>query len=156
MATIQFKKGDEYLIKLSKLAENGVKVTKEAIYAGADIVTNEIRRELEDNLRDPASVALSGGDAFGIKNTSNNTGELLEALGIAEIDKDSAGNWNTKIGFDGYDKKGVPNQLKARAMESGTSLMRKRPFVRPAVNKTKKKAITAMAEVIDNEIKKIM
>jgi len=61
-------------------------------------------------------------------------------------------NTNTKIGFDGYDRKGVPNALKARAMESGTSTQPKRPFVRPAVNRVKKKAIEEMGKTLDIEL----
>jgi len=41
-------------------------------------------------------------------------------------------------------------------MESGTSRLRKRPFVRPAANATKGKAKVKMGEVVDEEIKNIM
>ena len=61
-----------------------------------------------------------------------------------------------KIGFDGYDSKGVPNQIKARVLESGSSRQKKRPFVRPALKATKKEAEDAMAKIVDEEIKKIM
>jgi HK97 gp10 family phage protein len=80
---------------------------------------------------------------------------MVASFGIASIDKDGGGDWNTKIGFDGYDSKGVPNQLKARVLESGSSKQPKRPFVRPAVNATKVKAQAEMARVVDEELKKI-
>lgn len=76
----------------------------------------------------------------------------MRALGIAPPAVDARGNTNTKVGFEGYDKKGVPNALKARAMESGTSKLRKRPFVRPAVNSTKKKAVEEMGKTLEKEI----
>ena len=41
-------------------------------------------------------------------------------------------------------------------MESGTSVLRKRPFVRPAVQATKAACIKKMGEVIDEEIARIM
>lgn len=50
----------------------------------------------------------------------------------------------------------MPNQLKARVMESGSSTIRKRPFVRPAVNAKRKEAEAAMERVINEEIKKTM
>ena len=74
---------------------------------------------------------------------------------VTPIEKDYNGNWNAKVGFDGYDRDGVANQLKARVIESGTSTKKKRPFVSPAIRKTKKQVVKKMEEVIDNEIKKI-
>ncbi len=144
MARMTFKAGDEYSLKLSKLAANGLQdeIAKKAIYAAAGIVTDRIRAELNWTI---------GGNE-----NSKSTGDLEDSLGIAKIDLDKTGNWNTKIGFDGYDRKGVPNQLKARVLESGTSTIKKRPFVRRAVNATKDNAQNEMAKVIDKEIAKIM
>lgn len=154
-----FKAGDEYALKLSKLAANADEIAKKAIYSAADIVAGEIKKNLVSNLRDPAyagkgSYGKSKAGSWGGK-SSVPKGDLMESFGITPISQDEDGNWNAKIGFDGYDRKGVPNQLKARAMESGTSTLRKRPFVRPAVNATKKKAIDVMNEIVDQECKKI-
>ena len=82
--------------------------------------------------------------------------------GIAKFETDN-GNVQTSVGFNGYNdiktKKypnGQPNQLIARVIESGSSYMDKTPFVRPAVNKVRKKAQEAMEEVIDEEFRQIM
>ena len=80
---------------------------------------------------------------------------MLASFGVTPIDRDADGNFNAKMGFDGYDSKGVPNQLKARVIESGSSKQQKKPFVRSAVNATKKQAVTRMGEIIDQEIKKL-
>ena len=154
-----FKAGDEYALKLSKLAAKSDQIAKKALYSAADIVADEIKKNLVENLRDPAyagtgSYGKSQAGAWGGK-SSVPTGDLEESFGITPISQDEDGDWNVKIGFDGYDRKGVPNQLKARAMESGTSTLRKRPFVRPAVNATKKRAVEAMNEIIEQECKKI-
>jgi HK97 gp10 family phage protein len=155
MARITFKKGDEYALRLSRLAAGSDEIAKKAIYKAADMVTDEIRAGLEGNLRDPEYVGKKGNALF--KNMySEPTGDLAASLGIAKIQTDKNGDINTKIGFDGYDVNGVPNQLKARAMESGTSVLKKRPFVRPAVNATKGKALDTMRRVIDEELEKIM
>ena len=68
-----------------------------------------------------------------------------------------------KVGFDGYNAvstmkypKGQPNQLIARVTENGSSFMDKQPFIRPAINATKDKALEEMQRVIDEEVKKIM
>jgi len=138
MATISFKDGSEYALKLSRLGSGSDVVAKKAIYKGAKVVADKIRANLE---------AVVSADA---------TGELAASLGVTPMKQDSDGNWNVKIGFDGYDKSGVPNQLKARVLESGSSKQPKRPFVRPAVNSTKAKALDEMKKTIDEETQKIM
>ena len=82
--------------------------------------------------------------------------DLAEGLGIAKPDVDHQGNTNTKVGFKGYGShptkkypKGVPNALLARAVESGSSVRKKTPFVRPGTNKARSKAIDEM----DKELK---
>lgn len=140
MAKFTFKAGEDYELKLSALASGSEQIAKKALHEAAGIVADKIRVNLEANL------AGSG----------QSTGALADSLGITPVDMNQEGYWNVKIGFDGYDAKGVPNQLKARVMESGSSTVRKRPFVRPAVNATKKAAVEAMQKVIDEEIEKTM
>lgn len=137
MARFSFKAGEDYAIKLSKLATNSEEIAKKAIYEGVTIVADEIKKNLQGVLSDEA------------------TGDLVESFGVTPITKDNDGNWNAKVGFDGYDRNGVANQLKARVLESGTSTKKKKPFVRPAVNKTRKQVVRKMEEVIDAEIKKL-
>ena len=155
MATITFKKGDEYVIRLSRLAgADQREIAGRAIHDGADIVANQIHANLQANLQDPESVSKKRNVLF--KNLYQKpTGDLEESFGISKM-KASPDGYDVKIGFDGYDRNGVPNQLKARAMESGTSVLRKRPFVRPAVQATKAACIKKMGEVIDEEIARIM
>ena len=137
MARFSFKAGEDYAIKLSKLATNSEEIAKKAIYEGVTIVADEIKKNLQGVLSDEA------------------TGDLVESFGVTPIEKDDNGNWNAKVGFDGYDRDGTPNQLKARVIESGKSGQPKKPFVRPAVNKTRKQVVKKMEEVIDDEIKKL-
>jgi len=40
-------------------------------------------------------------------------------------------------------------------MESGSSKQKKRPFVRPAINRSKKKALEEMQKKYDEELKKL-
>lgn len=138
MAKFAFKAGEDYALKLSRLATGSEEMAKKAVYAAAGIVTDEVRKRLTD--------ATSG----------KGTGALAESLGITPITRDGDGYINAKIGFDGYDAKGAPNQLKARALESGTSKQPKRPFVRPAVNATRKRAEAEMGRVIEEEIRKLL
>lgn len=137
MARFAFKAGDEYAIKLSKLVTNHDEIAKKAIYGAVEIVADKIKSNLKGVLSDEA------------------TGELVKSFGVTPIDKDKQGNWNAKVGFDGYDSEGVPNQLKARVLESGSSKQKKKPFVRPALNATKKQARAKMEQIIEEEYKKI-
>lgn len=138
MARMTFKAGNEYALKLSRLAAGQEEIASKAIYAGAKIVADKIRENLRKVTSDEA------------------TGDLENSLGITPLGTDRDGNYNRKVGFDGYDRKGVPNALKARAKESGTSRQKKTPFVRPAVNATKKQAEAVMGRIIEEETKKIM
>ena len=133
-----FKAGDDFAIALSRLATGSEVIAKKAIYAGANIIADKIKSNLQGVL------------------SSEATGELLASFGVTPIEKDASGNWNAKIGFDGYGTDGVANQLKARVLESGSSRQPKRPFVRPAVNATKRQVVDRMGEVINEEIRRIL
>lgn len=161
MATIQFKRGDEYIAKIAKL-EAAAKDTLcgEAIYGAAGIVADEIRASLEQVPTD---------EGYGTTTSPTvgpRKGQLLgleHSLGISSLQDDGTGFLNVKIGFDGYNSistkrwpNGQPNQMVARSVESGTSWMRKNPFVRRAVTATRKRAIEYMKRSIDEGIKKIM
>lgn len=137
MAKMEIRGIDEYSDQISKLGKKAVEISGKVVMAGADPVADAIRGELEKNLQ----------------GSEYSKGDLLDSFGIAPPGVDSQGNTNTKIGFEGYDREGTPNALKARAMESGTSTQKKRPFVRPAVNRVKARAIDAMGKTLEKEIK---
>lgn len=155
MARMSVKAGDEYLKKLALLSTDSQRVAERAVYKAAGIVADQIRKNLTDNLKSDRSAAKRDG-AGKKKEGQKSSGDLLGSLGIAPIQLDKDGFIGTKIGFDGYDRRGVPNPLKARVMESGSSKIAPRPFVRPAVKATKKAAEEAMGRVIDEEIEKLM
>lgn len=161
MATIQFKKGDDYLAKLSKLEVlTRTEVIGGAIYAAADLMTDAIRDELEKVPTDE-TVGTSTNPAKGPKRIQKEG--LVRSLGIAKMRDDGTGFLNVKIGFDGYNRvktarwpNGQPNQMVARSIESGTSWMKKNPFVKRAVSKTRRRALDAMRQHVDTSIEKIM
>lgn len=161
MARMTFKAGEEYAIKLSKLATKQEEIAKKAIYAAAGIVADRIKANLNALPEEKFRYLRDGEKFVGVPERQKK--DLIDSFGITPITTDSKGNWNAKIGFDGYGSiptkkypNGLPNQLLARAIESGSSVRRKKPFVRPAVNATKKQAQAKMAEIIDKEIEKIM
>lgn len=137
MAKMTIKGTDEYALKLSKLGKDAPVIARKVVIAGANPIADEVRRSLEKNLT----------------GSTYTKGDLLDSFGIAPVDVDKKGNTNTKVGFEGYDQKGVPNALKARAMESGTSTQPKKPFMRPAVNRAKERAMQEMGKTLEASIK---
>ena len=160
MATLKLQGLEEYERKISKLGRETEKICGEAIYAGAAIAADEIRKGIEalPVIRGygTADTPLPGGV------TSAQKQGLLDGLGITPL-SEKDGFYNVKIGFDGYNRtktkahpQGQPNQLVARGVESGTSWKQKKPFVRPAVNNCKKSVEAKMAETIDKQIEHLM
>lgn len=158
MATIKFNGLEEYEMMLSRLGKNTEKIAGEAIYAGAKIVADEIRKGIQGlpvitgygTQSDPLPGGVTAAQKKG----------LLDGLGITPM-AEKAGFYNVKIGFDGYNRtktekypQGQPNQLVARGAESGTSWKQKSPFIRPAVTRVKPQAEKAMADVVDAAIQK--
>lgn len=134
-------KGTEELeLKLSQLGRASGKIAEKALKAGAKPLADEIRKNLQRNLQ----------------GSKYSTGDLEKSFGVSPVRQNQDGDYDLKIGFKGYDRKGASNQLKARAMESGTTKQVKRPFVRPAVNAKKNEVIKEMEKAVDNEIKIVM
>lgn len=161
MARFAFRGTEEYALKLAKLGAVVEETAKRAIYEAAKVVTDEIRSNIERLPEDKYRYLRQGEKFDGVPPAQKK--DLLDSLGITPVQYDKKGFWNVKIGFDGYGRfktkkysKGVPNQLLARAIESGSSVRRKIPFVRPAVRRTKDSAIYAMSIVIEEEFQKII
>ena len=162
MAKISFKGASVYFEKLQQMEQHFLKdsTIEKAVHAGAAVVADKIRSNLaalpEEDFR-----KLQGREIFhGIPKDQKQ--DLLDGFGLAPVKRDKTGFVHTKAGFDGYGSfptaaypQGVPNQLTAAATESGSSVRQKMPFVRPAVNATRKEAIAAMEKAVDDELKKI-
>lgn len=135
MAKITMSGLDEYAKKIAQLGVRAEGVIKYAVYPGAAIVIEAIK----------ANTPVSYPDGGDLKNST-----YLKTF----VNKN--GFIYTQVGWDGYDRKGVPNALKANALESGTSKMPKRLFVRPAVNKVKRAAEFAIEQALNQKINEIM
>ena len=162
MATIRFNKLRDYELMLGKIGDASKDICGAASYEGAKIIADEVKANLE------SLITVSDADAIQAAKkeeatyiTSRAKKGLIKSFGVTPMLQDESGIYNVKLGFDGYNDvktkkwpKGQPNQLIARACESGSSAMIKQPFFREAVQKTKKKAESRMAEVLDEKIKK--
>ncbi|MFT3952779.1 MAG: hypothetical protein QM689_12730 [Oscillospiraceae bacterium] len=163
MAKMTIRAEKDFEIALSRLEAKSEVIGRKAIYAAANIVTDEIRRNIDALPEEPfKKLNTDMGEEFQSV-PKNQKKDLQDSLGISGIAVDRDGNLNTKVGFDDYGyyttkkyPQGVPNALTARSIESGSSVRQKTPFVRPAVNKTKNAVKAAMSKVIEEETKKIM
>ena len=161
MPTITFKAGDEYALKLSKLSQYADGIAKRAIFKGGEVVGDAIRQSIESMPEEPFR-RLKEGESFGGTPKSHKLA-LLRGFGMTPMERDKNGDWNTKAGFAGYTEypsktypNGLPVPMLARAIEGGSSVRRKYPFVRNAVNASKAAAVRAMEQSIDEDIKNIM
>lgn len=147
-----------YIEMLGNLSMEAPDAIGKAIYAGADIVADQIKRNIEALPVDDR--AFVEGKRSGP--TTLQKKALVASFGIAPERNDN-GYINVKAGFDGYNKvktkrwlQGQPNVMIARSVESGTTFMQKHPFVSKAVASTKTLAEVKMAQVIDQETSKVM
>lgn len=162
MAKVEMRGMDAYLSELRKLGENTTPVCKAAVYAGAKVVADEMKRATQalDRVTDAEAMAAYHERRPTKISVSQKIG-LVKSLGIAPI-TDKYGVVSTKIGLDGYNDvkterwpNGQPNALIARSCESGSSAMLKQPFVRPAIQRKKDAALEAMKQAADRELEKL-
>lgn len=163
----------------------GGEMLEEAVKAGAKPVADEIRHRMNNLPTEPfrrlkmpklqpihKSYRLSPAYRTAWKSyvssnsfhslSNSQLMDLMRSFGLTPISRDKTGFVHTKAGWDGYGSfpsksypKGVPNQLLARAVESGSSVRAKSPFVRPAVNATRKEAEAAMDDSIRERLEQI-
>lgn len=149
LAKMSIKAPDEYIYKLNKFGNDMPIIAKKMVYNASNPIADDIRKKLTSNIDSNDYVGKGDGE----KKNNISTGDLIASFGVANITTDSKGVIGTKIGFKDYDRKNVPNALKARVMESGTSWLIERPFVRPAVIENKKNALNEMNRVLEEELK---
>ena len=136
MATIKFEGINEYAAKLSTLSKAYAGICRYACYDAAGIVCDAIKANCP------------------VSDDKRTSGDLKNSIGLAKF-KNKDGFIYTQVVFDGYDRKGTPMPLVARALESGRSGGAKHQFVRPAVNSVKDAAMAAIEKNLDQKLKQI-
>lgn len=142
MPKIEFKGIDAYQKKLEALGKDGIdKAIRYAIYPAADVVADELK----------AAVPVS--------DDPRTAGDLRDGLILTRM-KDENGFICTTATFAGYDHKGAPLPLVARALESGRSTpsgkVGKHPFIRQTCNRVRKKAEGLMETALDKYLNDYM
>lgn len=149
---------DSYISYLQKIDAVTDEVIGEAVYEMAKVVADSVRSGIQalPTVSNQANIATY---KKGYSRLSDEEKQgLLDGFGVSPM-QDDGGYINVKLGFDGYNgvktkkyPKGQPNALIARVTESGSSYREKTPFIRPAVNASKKQAEQAGQMKIDEKI----
>jgi len=132
MAKITFEGFEEYRKQLLKLGTSIEGVIRYAVYDAAGMVADSIKA-----------------------NTPIESGSLQNSIALTGF-RNEDGYIYTKVVFDGYDGRGVPNALKARVLESGSSKRKKHPFIRPAFNRVKSAAEFSIENKLNEKMNELM
>ena len=137
---------------LTKLEEDAPKIAAKALYEGAGIMADEIKKGAESIRTAPFKYAREG-----TRFPSPEEKEIVmqAGVGIAKFNKEGA-EVDTSVGYRnaGYadlNGKQKPIPVIVNAINSGTSFMTKQPFVRKAASSGGKKAMEAMKKAIEAE-----
>jgi len=148
MARFKIDGLDNFISDLEELQRALPEDLGRAVYEGAKIVTDEIRREIEAL---PVGKKPTKGEILDYQKEG-----MLNGLDIAKAQR-TDDEVNVLIGMGGYNSHGEANSKIQRSIEAGTSWGRKAtPFVRRAINKTKKQAEEAMAKALEEAISRHM
>ena len=142
---------------LDKLEERAPAVAAHALYDGAGIMADEIKSEVKNIQTEEFHYAVFPGVTTRLPSPEEK--EIVEqaAAGIAKFRK-TGSEVNTSVGFRnaGYATlKGrtVPIPKIVNAINSGTSFMKKQPFIRKAASSATKRVTDAIVNTIEQKSK---
>ena len=153
MAKLKFEGLDEYEQQLLKLQDISRECVGQAIYKGAGVVADAVKRNIESLPIDARRGVKDGQMLHGITETQKQG--LRDGFGIAKIQNEN-GYVHVKLGFAGYNgyitrqyPNGQPNSVIARSVNSGSSFRQRIPFVDNAVNASKDACEQTMKDTFD-------
>ena len=144
MARAETKMPEEFLLKLSRLGDKTDDIIPKVLEAGGAIALAKVKGN------------LSSAVGRGTKEKSRATGELQRSLGLspAKQKRDGSG-WDIKVGFAEPRSDGGSNAKIANILEYGKHGQPARPFLKPARTQSRKHAIEAMKEKLEQEVENI-
>ena len=143
--------------QLSQMGESAQGVAASALYEGAGVMADAIHKGADTVNTEPFHYAV-----FVTRLPSPEEKAIVQqaGVGIAKFDKNGA-EVNTSVGYKnaGYatlngKKKPIPQIV--NAINSGTSFMKKQPFVRVAATNAAKPAEAAMTKLIEQKFDEIL
>ena len=150
---------DGFSSMIQQLGESGQDIATRAVYAGAGVAADAVRAAIQA-LPTEAGYMPNGRKRHVVKRSEKQA--LLDHLGTSKIET-VGGKTTARVGFNGYAEDltttehptGLPVALIARAIESGSSVRQKFPFIRKAGNGSADKIRAAMLEAAYSRIDEI-
>ena len=143
MASSSYKMPEDFLLKVSSLADKTDTIIPKVLEAGGEVVKAKVKSNLQASL------------GSNTKLPSRSTGELVRALGVSPAGVDRQGNYNIKVGFDEPRSDGESNAKIANILEYGKSGQPPKPFLKPAKSSSRNACIDAMKRKLEEEISKL-
>lgn len=143
MAKVNMKMPEEFLMKVSKLADQTDVIIPKVLEVGGDVVLEKVKSNLQ---------SVIGKDT---KYPSKSTGELLSSLGLTSAKQDRNGDYNVKVGFAEPRSDGESNAKIANIIEYGKHGQPAKPFLKPAKSASRKPCMGAMIAKLEEEIDKL-
>ena len=141
---------------LQQLGEGADRIAAAGLYDGAGIMADEIKSEVKNIQTEEFHYAVFPGVTTRLPSPEEK--EIVEqaAAGIAKFSK-TGSEVNTSVGFRnaGYARlKGrtVPIPKIVNAINSGTSFMKKQPFIRKAASSATKKVTAAIIDTVEKKL----
>lgn len=158
MAKWECPEVQQYITQIEAIRKDSTGYIKRAVYEGGGVVADAIADAIRGLPTNDGKFVPGDAPISGVSQAQKDG--LLEGLGLSKMQNES-GYIYTKVGFDGYNEvktksfpNGQPNALIARAVESGTSRRPKTRFISKAVKAAKERAEKAMADRLDEDLKK--
>lgn len=143
MAKAEMKMPEEFLLKVSKLAEQTDNIIPRVLEAGGEVVLSKVQSNLSSVI------------GRNLKYKKRSTGELEDSLGLSPARQDRKGDYNVKIGFSETRGDGVSNAKLANIIEYGKQGQPPKPFLKPAKSSSRAACHAAMTTKLEEEIEKI-
>jgi HK97 gp10 family phage protein len=140
MAKAEIKMPEDFMLKVSQLAEKTDTIIPKVLEAGGNVVLDKVKGNLS---------AVVGS---GTKEKSRSTGELERSLGLSPAIQNRDGNWDVKVGFSEPRSDGGSNAKIANILEYGRSGQPPKPFLKPAKSQSKNACIETMKAKLQEEV----
>lgn len=161
--SVDFKKLDALERNLRSLSNETERICKMALYDGAAVAADSLRKSVDrlDRVPDAAAMNAARRSEPTILSVSQKNG-LREGLGISPM-KIRGKTISVKVGFDGYNSvrtkrwpNGQPNVMVAASCEHGSSAMLEQPFIAPTFRAKSAQIQRAMVKTATDQITKIL
>ena len=155
--TVKTEGMDEINAMLGQLEEGMNGIAAQAVYEGAGTIADELKKNANAIVTEPFNYAPPG--RFRLPSPEEKAA-ILGAGGIARFDNQGGAEVRTSVGYNNSGYAMVaghirPIPLLVNSINSGTSFMKKQPFVRKTASIGGKKAVAKMKEKIESEWAKV-